>query len=269
MPSEGLPFTIWFSDLHHFFFVFARVFGLIMGMPFLSQIEISGRFRAVACVALTLVFNPLVADDYFPTATTFLLSFGRFVVEFFIGFFLGLIARFALAAMELAGNFIGFSTGLSAATVFNPSQANHGSVVSAFLTIAAVTSFLVLDGHHDLFKNLLATYTKLGPQWFSKQSPLLAPLLTDFFKGILTLSDMLFMAGFQLSIPFLLVNTILQFSLGILGKLVPQVQIFFIGMSLQVLLGWFILLVCFGAMLLFYEKLNVSAYTIMGFTHGG
>ena len=79
---------------------------------------------------------------------------------------------------------------------------------------------------------------------------------------------MLMRGGFQLSIPFLLVNTVLQFALGVLGKLVPQIQVFFLGMSLQILLGWFVLLVSFGAMLLFYEKLNTSAYSIMGFAHG-
>jgi flagellar biosynthetic protein FliR len=259
-----LPFEVWFSDFHHFFFVFARVFGLVMGMPFLSQIEVSSKFRAVACIALTLTFNPLVPDDYFPTAQTFTLAFCRFFSEFLVGFFLGLIARFALAAVEFAGQIIGFAAGISSATVFNPSQANHGSVVSVFLTMAAMTSFLVLDGHHMLFKNLIGTYSKLPPEWFSLESP----LLNDFFKGIVTLSDMLMKAGFQLSIPFLLVNTVLQFALGVLGKLVPQIQVFFLGMSLQILLGWFVLLVSFGAMLLFYEKLNTSAYSIMGFAHG-
>ncbi len=259
-----MPFEAWFSDFHHFFFVFARVFGLVMGMPFLSQIEVSSRFRAVACIALTLAFNPLVPDDYFPALQTFAWAFCRFLAEFLIGFFLGLIARFALAAVEFAGQLIGFSAGVSSATVFNPSQANHGSIVSVFLTMAAMTSFLVLDGHHMLFKNLLTTYSRLPSEWFSFQSP----LVHDFFKGIVELSDMLIRAGFQLSIPFLLVNTVLQFALGILGKLVPQVQVFFLGMSLQILLGWFVLLISFGAMLLFYEKINTSAYSIMGFAHG-
>lgn len=115
-----------------------------------------------------------------------------------------------------------------------------------------------------LFKNLLATYSKLPPDWFSFQSP----LVHDFFKGIVDLADMLIKTGFQLSIPFLLVNTVLQFALGVLGKLVPQIQVFFLGMSLQVLLGWFVLLICFGSMLLFYEKINTSAYSLMGFAHG-
>ena len=166
--------------------------------------------------------------------------------------------------MDFAGQIIGFSVGISSATVFNPSQANHGSVVSVFLTLAATTSFLVLDGHHMVFKNLLVTYSKLPPDWFSFKSP----LIHDFFKGIVELADILIRTGFQLSIPFLLVNTVLQFALGILGKLVPQIQVFFLGMSLQVLLGWFVLLISFGSMLLFYEKINTSAYSVMGFAHG-
>lgn|GEM_PF-1819142 len=259
-----MPFEVWLTDLHHFFFVFARVFGLIMGMPFLSQVEISSRFRAIACLAITLAFNPLVPDEYFSISQNLSWAFCRFLGEFSIGFFLGLIARFALAAVDFAGQIIGFSVGISSATVFNPSQANHGSVVSVFLTLAATTSFLVLDGHHMVFKNLLITYSKLPPDWFSFKSP----LIHDFFKGIVELADILVRTGFQLSIPFLLVNTVLQFALGILGKLVPQIQVFFLGMSLQVLLGWFVLLISFGSMLLFYEKINTSAYSVMGFAHG-
>lgn len=258
------PLEILLSDFHHFFFVFARVFGLVQGMPFLSQIEVSGRFRAVACVALTIAFAPLVSGDYFPQSLTFTVAFCRFLGEFLIGFIIGLIARFALAAVEFAGHIISFATGLSSATVINPSYSGHGSLVGVFLTISATTSFLVLDGHHMLFENLLASYTRLTPDWFSMDSP----LIKDMFKGIVILSDTLMRVGFQISIPFLLVNTVLQFALGILGKLVPQVQIFFLGISLQILFGWFVLLVSMGAILFVYEKLNTSTYSIMGFAHG-
>lgn len=263
MPSS-FPVEVWFSDFHHFFFVFARFFGLVMGMPFLSQVEISTRFRGIACFALTFAFDPLVPDDYFGTNATATWALCRFLGEFLIGFFLGLIARFAIAAVELAGHFISYSSGLSSATIFNPSQANQGSVISLFLTLAATTSFLVLDGHHYLFKNVMTTYTILTPNWFSLESP----LLNDFSKGIINLTDLMFKAGLQLSIPFLIVNSILQFALGVLGKLVPQIQVFFLGISLQVLLCWFVLLVSLGAMLFFYEKLNTSTYAIMGFAHG-
>lgn len=259
-----MPFEVWFTDLHHFFFVFARIFGLIIGMPFLSQIEVSSRFRAIACIAITLVFSPLVPDEYFSISKNLSWSLCRFIGEFCIGFFLGLIARFALAAVDFAGQLIGFSAGISSATVFNPNQSNHGSVVSVLLTTAAITSFLLLDGHHMLFKNLLVSYSKLPANWFSFQSP----LVHDFFRGTIDLTNMLVKTGFQLSIPFILVNTVLQFALGILGKLVPQIQVFFLGMSLQVLLGWFVLLITFGSILLFYEKINTSAYSIMGFAYG-
>jgi flagellar biosynthetic protein FliR len=258
------PFEILLSDFHHFFFVFARVLGLVIGMPFLSQIEVSGRFRAVACVALTMAFAPLVSGDYFPASSTLTVAFCRFLGEFLIGFLIGLIARFALAAVELAGHIISFATGLSSAMVVNPSYSSQGSLVGVFLTMSAITSFLVLDGHHMLFENLLASYSRLTPDWFSLDSP----LIKDMFKGIVILSDTLMRVGFQMSVPFLLVNTVLQFALGVLGKLVPQVQIFFLGISLQILLGWFVLLVSMGAILFVYEKLNTSTYSIMGFAHG-
>lgn len=130
--------------------------------------------------------------------------------------------------------------------------------------MSATTSFLVLDGHHMLFENLLASYTRLTPDWFSLDSP----LIKDTFKGIVILSDTLIRVGFQMSVPFFLVNTALQFALGVLDKLVPQVQIFFLGISLQILFGWFVLLVSMGAILFVYEKLNTSTYSIMGFAHG-
>jgi flagellar biosynthetic protein FliR len=256
-------FEIWFSDLHHFFFVFARVFGLVLGMPFLNQIEVSGRFRAVACIALTLGFNPLVADDYFPAYANFLESFWRFAAEFFIGFFVGMIARFALAALELSGHFISLASGLSSASSFT-TLSGHSLAITAFLINAGITSFLLLDGHHYLFKNLLSTYTRFGPDWFSCNSP----LINDTFKGFAELTGVFFKAGFQLSIPFFIVNTVLQIALGILGKLVPQIQVFFLGLSVQIILIWFVLIVCFGAMLSFYERLNLSIYSLMGFTNG-
>lgn len=259
-----MAFDFLLSDMHHYFYVFARVLGLFLGMPFLSQAEIPFRFRAVACAVLTFAFNPLVPDNYFPENMPPIQAFVRFTVEFLLGLFLGLIAKFALAAVEFAGNIISTACGLSMAVMYNPSQSSQGSVISVFLTMAAVTIFLVVDGHHYLLENLLRTYTIFSNQWFNWDSH----LLPDLFKGILDLSDGLFRAGLSMSIPFLLVNSILQIALGIIGKLVPQVQVFFISMSLQVIIGWVVLLICLGSILLNYEKLTLSMYVMAGLDHG-
>lgn len=259
-----MAFDFLLSDMHHYFYVFARVLGLFLGMPFLSQVEIPFRFRAVACAVLTFAFSPLVPDDYFPENMPPIETFVRFSVEFLLGLFLGLIARFALAAVEFAGSIIGFACGLSMAVMYNPSQSSQGSVVSVFLSMAAVTIFLVVDGHHYLLENLLRTYTIFSSHWFSWDSH----LLPDLFKGILDLSDGFFRAGLSMSIPFLLVNSILQIALGIIGKLIPQVQVFFISMSLQVIIGWVILMMCLGTILLNYQKLTLSMYIMAGLDHG-
>lgn len=259
-----MAFDFLLNDLHHYFYVFARVLGLFLGMPFLSQAEIPFRFRAVACAVITFAFQPLVPSDYFPENMPPVQAFVRFAVEFLLGLFLGFIARFALAAVEFAGNIISFASGLSIAVMYNPSQSSQGSLIAVFLSMAAVTIFLVVDGHHYLLENLLKTYTIFSNHWFSWDSK----LLPDLLEGMLNLTDGFFRAGLSMSIPFLLVNSVLQIGLGIIGKLVPHVQVFFMSMSLQVIIGLMILMICLGSILLNYEKLTFSMYAMAGLDHG-
>ncbi len=256
--------TLNFWDYEIYLYVFARVSGFVLGMPFLSQAEIPMRLRAITALGITLIFVLIPKPNYYPQLQAYIPLLLLMLSEGLLGFFIGLVARFALAAMEYAGFIIGFTAGLSTASLFNPSQANQGTVVSLFLSIAALTSFLVLDGHHFLFKALHDSFTLIPVDWLKIDTP----FSRDMVQGMIRITQDIMAIGLRLSIPFLLVNVVLQLGMGIMNKLIPQVQVFFMTISIQVLLGGFLLLLTIGSILIFFEKFVVNQYIELGLIRG-
>ena len=58
-----------------------------------------------------------------------------------------------------------------------------------------------------------------------------------------------FRIGIQISAPFLVFGLLFNLGLGILSRLMPQMQVFFVGMPLSILVGFMILLLVMGAMM--------------------
>ena len=54
----------------------------------------------------------------------------------------------------------------------------------------------------------------------------------------------------QLAAPFLVFGLLFNLGLGMLSRLMPQMQVFFVGMPLSILVGFLILILVVGAMMM-------------------
>jgi flagellar biosynthetic protein FliR len=75
------------------------------------------------------------------------------------------------------------------------------------------------------------------------------PALGDMAQHFTTVIATAFKIGIQLSAPFLVFGLLFNLGLGVLSRLMPQMQVFFIGMPLTIILGLLLLLVVLGAMM--------------------
>jgi flagellar biosynthetic protein FliR len=131
--------------------------------------------------------------------------------------------------------------GLGIVTTIDPTQNQQGVLVGNFLTVLGVTLIFTTDLHHLIIAALNDSYTLFAPG---------ESLLTgDIAQHITRMTAAAFRIGIQLSAPFLVFGLLFNVGLGLLSRLMPQMQVFFIGLPLSIMLGLALLLVVLGAMM--------------------
>lgn len=236
MIAQALP-----AEIFAFFIVFARVGAALMLMPGFGEIYVSARYRLILAGALTLVLTPVLAQSLpvlpeSPLRISVLL-FG----ESAIGAFLGLVGRIILSALHTTGTVIAFQAGLANALSFDPVAAEQSAVTALFLSTAGLLVVFVADLHHVMLRALAMSYNVLP-------SGVLPPV--DAFSRVMArlVSDV-FILGVQLSAPFIVVGLVFFLGAGVLARLMPQVQVFFIVMPVQIFLGFVVFALTIGAIL--------------------
>ena len=131
------------------------------------------------------------------------------------------MVRMLISALHIAGVIIGFQTSLANATFFDPSNSQQGAIFAAFLNIIGTFLIFVTDLHHLMLMAIADSYTLFRPG---------APLpLGDFSQVVVRVLAESFVLGLQLSAPFIVIAIIFYTGLGLLARLMPQIQVFFIA----------------------------------------
>jgi flagellar biosynthetic protein FliR len=149
--------------------------------------------------------------------------------EAMIGLFLGSVARILLAALDVAGTVVSLQLGLSAAQIFNPTAAAPGTLTSTFYGVLGVLLIFVTDLHHLLLRAAVESYDVFAPGVVPPSGDL-AEMIAKSVAGA-------FLIGMEMSAPFILLGLLYFIAIGLVGRLVPQLQILFVTQPLQILGG--------------------------------
>jgi flagellar biosynthetic protein FliR len=161
--------------------------------------------------------------------------------ELLIGAVLGLIARLTVSALQVAGLVLANQVGLGFVTAVDPTQGQQGVLVGNFLTVLGVTLIFATDLHHLVIAALNDSYTLFRPGEM--------PVIGDVAGVITATAASAFRIGVQLAAPFLVFGLLFNLGLGVLSRLMPQMQVYFVGMPLSIMVGFLILLLVLGAMM--------------------
>ena len=232
-----------------FLLAFARVGALVMLLPGVGEQTMPSRVRLGIALVLTAVILPAHQKAY----TVDLNAIGPVLMllfqEIVIGVVLGLTARLAISALQVTGSVIAQQLGLGFVTAVDPTQNQQGLLVGNFLTLLGVALVFATDLHHLVIAAMNDSYTIFQPGEL--------PLMGDAAQQVTRIVATAFRIGIQLSAPFLVFGLLFNLGLGILSRLIPQMQVFFIGLPLSIILGLLLLLVVIGTMMgTFVDYLN-------------
>lgn len=229
-----------------FMLMFARLGTMIMIMPALGETSVPSRIRLSIALALTLVLYPTGAPTYPDNLTDnfpqLLILFGG---EFAIGIAVGLCAKLVTFTLQTAGVIIASQSGMAFALGTDIGNAGQqGALFGNYLSILGMTLVFVTNSHYLVIAALHDSFTMFPPgQWL--------PLGDFAAMATQTVADV-FSVAVRMSAPFIVVGIVFYFGLGLLNKLMPQMQIFFIAMPVNIAIGLALLLVLLGALMTFY-----------------
>lgn len=228
MLSELLP-----EQLFAFFLVFVRIGAAMMLLPGFGDAYVAPRLRLLLALTVAVVVTPALSATLpglpaSPAALAVLV-----LGETVIGLFIGSMTRMFMGALATAGMMIASTTSLANALVNDPSAAQQGSIAGSFLTVVALTSIFALDLHHTMLRALAESYQVFVPGQalpMGAMSEVIARTMAETF-----------LLSLQIASPFVAVGMIFFLGVGLLARLMPQIQIFFVAIPLQIFLGLLVL----------------------------
>jgi len=195
-------------------------------LPILGSKTLPTLFRIGLAVAFALFLTPFVnfraGENDIP-----ILVFREIV----LGITLGLAVRFVFFGIEIAGQMISDSMGLSIATVFNP-EMGQSTDISRLMTVFATLLFLATDTHHDLIAVFVRSYD-LVPAGSADVNALVR-------EGV-ALTGRIFVIALKLSAPVVVGIVTTNLLLAFVYKATPQINIFFISLPLYIGIGFLLL----------------------------
>jgi flagellar biosynthetic protein FliR len=220
--------------------VFARLGPILMLIPGFGETFVPARIRLSLALVLALVLFPVVGSAI-PAIPGDVSGIGLAVIkESAIGLMIGTILRMFMSSLAAAGEIIAIQTTLGFAQTANPTQAAPSTTIGTFLGLLGLVLIMSTNLHHMFLSAIVRSYT-IFP--FTRA----IPVADANALAIQTVSKS-FALGLQLAGPVVAFSLIFNIAVGLVGRVMPQFQIFFVASPLMVLLGLSIFATSLGLM---------------------
>ncbi len=209
--------------------IFARLAALVMLIPGIGDTVVPARVRMAFAFLMTLMLLPVVAPVVPPVPGNVSDMAIAVIGQILIGLMIGGVLRMFMAALAVAGEVVSIQTTLSFAQTAAPGIAQNSTTLGTFLSLIGTVLIVTTDLHHLFLTGIVKSYA-LFP--FGRP----VPLADAGELAVRTMSDA-FKMGIQLSAPVAVFALIFNVATGLVGRVMPQFQVFFVASPLIVLLG--------------------------------
>lgn len=223
-----------------FFLVLTRILAMIIQVPVLGGQVIPVQVRlglGLVLAAVLIPWQPLSPD----APSIGLLAFTVAVLkELIVGTLAAFAAALTFGAVQIAAELMGLQSGFGAGRIFNPLIGEGSSDYSQLFVMFAMLVFLMIDGHHLFILAMQRTFEAI---------PVNGTLPLDSMNQLIGLAALLIVAGIRMALPVLMALIITDLALGLVARVAPQMQIFFLGMPLKMGIALFAMGLMFSIVL--------------------
>lgn len=209
-----------------FLLVLIRFSGLMVSAPVLG----SGNVPIIAKVGFAF-FGALLVTPTLPMLEVGLpeenLSFSLLAIgEFLIGLMVGFVVGMVFAAVQVGGQVMDMQTGFGMMNVFNPALETQSSIFGFFLFILAVLYMLVTNLHHLMIWGFVHTFEAIPLGGFVAHPGLL--------WEVARWGQAMFVDGLIISAPVVAAMMLAYVTMGLIGRVIPQIQLFVVGFPITI-----------------------------------
>lgn len=215
-----------------------------MVMPGIGEVFVPTRVRLFVALIVSYVLYPIISPKLPEIPDSGIAISMLVAAEIITGVMIGGLARLLQSVMHIAGMIMAFLSSLAAAQLFDATQGSQGSVFGNFLTIMAIVLFFASDLHHLMLSGMAGSYDLFLP---GKMIP-----MGDFSVLASTMLSKAFIVGFQIAAPQILVGLTMYLAAGVMGRLMPAMQVFFILVPIQILVSFYVLMVTLSVGMMVY-----------------
>lgn len=231
-----------------FLLITARMSGFVMFNPLLSRQNFPGTFRAGFILLLSAFTYSVTGGRLEPPAGVLPFA-GAILLELTVGFALGMVVNFFFYIPQLAGLTIDTQMGMTMNQMYDPGTSSNMSVTGQILNVLMTLLFFAAGGHYTLLRIFLTSEEIVPLGTAALRLPAVQYLLELFIECTLL--------GVKLCMPILAAELIAQVGMGVLMKVIPQINVFAINIELKVIVGLgllFILIIPFSEFLIDAER---------------
>jgi flagellar biosynthetic protein FliR len=245
-----------------FLLILMRTTGLFVTAPIWSNRAIPVQLRIALAAGTALVLTPLIAEVPAVGSLTALVPLA--MREVLVGMVIGFVAVLAFTAIQFAGELLDVSMGLSMINLLDPFTNVQMPILANFLHLLGMLIFFMIGGHHLLLKAMVDSYSIV---------PVGTAVLTEgLAQQIIAMGGALFVLGLKVASPVIAAIFLTTVALGILNRAVSQMNVFVVGLPVQLGVGLFLLVVTLPLYLSFlqvlFSGLNEQIYAALRLLKG-
>ena len=221
------------SDFLTGLMIFLRIGAMLSFVPFYKSDSIPMLVRLAFSLVLTyiLIFNVEVYQfkENESVALLFLIGFK----EVFVGIIMGFTLNLVFQGISFAGLLIGRDMGLAMSSMFDPVSGDDTSTVATLLSLAAIVVFILINGHQFVVESLSYSFSVIPINGFV--------ITEDALHLIIKYTGSIFILAVKIASPIIVAFFLVHIASGIIARVSPSFQVFFVLLPLKIGLGLFLL----------------------------
>lgn len=211
-----------------FFLAFTRIMAILVHIPVFGGQNIPSQVRIGLGLILAFVlipWQPLSPEAIAIGTFAYGLAIGKEIV---IGTLIGFAADLAFGAIQMAGSAMGMGSGFESGRIFNPALGEAGSAFDQIFVMTATMIFLVINGHHLVLIAIQKTFDVV---------PLNGDLPINGIDSLIKTTSVFIASGIHMAMPIIAALVVTDLTLGLLARVAPQVQVYFLGLPVKVVVA--------------------------------
>lgn len=220
--------TLYLDQFLTFVLVLTRIGSLLMTLPVLGTATVPMQVRALLAVGISIILTPLFWGQPIPHPENLLVLGALLVRESILGLALGLAVLILLSGMQLAGQIISQTSGMTLADVANPTFDTSVPLFSQILEMLALAIFFLVGGHRRVIDALLRSFT-----WMPPGSGRLPEDLVDALSAVTAHS---FEVGIRAAAPVMVALLLATLVVALISRTLPQLNAVAVGLNFNSLI---------------------------------